>query len=370
MTFFAAITPEGETRFIDEVPRGSACGCICPVCLSPLVAKQGAIKDWGFAHIADQERPDCKPGALNLLRHLAIRELLKNPELDIPTYRNRQVHYELWEPYELRYPPGTTTTVADRPALDHWVALVNIPCTPPAPPLQVGLWVQIGKAMPRLANELKLQGQLVYRFDTPLVGTIRSEADALAHLSKTGILRWLVPPDINGQRAAALRRLERRVNEKAAQEQALLQANRDRLQQARYGGNRNDPLLAHHQTEIPAPVNPYAPAQHDASPLPEWASEVKPKTAIFGFRLRQDATTWVVFTNIEGDICTVPAMGAFEGWDEALPASIGIADNYRGWYRAHHQDINQVTNTFYRLGTKSHVASELASVYRFFKDQE
>ena len=43
---FAAIDATGELCFVDEVPRGAACGCYCPECASPAVAKQGDSKAW------------------------------------------------------------------------------------------------------------------------------------------------------------------------------------------------------------------------------------------------------------------------------------------------------------------------------------
>lgn len=35
-----------------EVHRGKTCGCICPSCLSPLIARKGTQKVWHFAHTA------------------------------------------------------------------------------------------------------------------------------------------------------------------------------------------------------------------------------------------------------------------------------------------------------------------------------
>jgi len=32
------------------VPRGKKCGCICPSCKTPLIARQGSLKEWHFAH--------------------------------------------------------------------------------------------------------------------------------------------------------------------------------------------------------------------------------------------------------------------------------------------------------------------------------
>ncbi len=32
------------------MPRGNKCGCICPSCKTPLIARQGDLKEWHFAH--------------------------------------------------------------------------------------------------------------------------------------------------------------------------------------------------------------------------------------------------------------------------------------------------------------------------------
>jgi len=87
---FAAVDHQGTIRFPGDVPRGAACGCFCAVCRSPLVAKQGALLAWHFAHEADQERPECPPGAANLLRRL-VGELLASGDWvpQMPVYRQR-----------------------------------------------------------------------------------------------------------------------------------------------------------------------------------------------------------------------------------------------------------------------------------------
>ena len=43
---------EEDGRFLDvaEVPRGKRCGCICPSCKTPLIARHGNINEWHFAH--------------------------------------------------------------------------------------------------------------------------------------------------------------------------------------------------------------------------------------------------------------------------------------------------------------------------------
>lgn len=47
---FAQCLETGEFCYPTQVAKGLACNCICPVCESPVVAKQGDDKVWHFAH--------------------------------------------------------------------------------------------------------------------------------------------------------------------------------------------------------------------------------------------------------------------------------------------------------------------------------
>jgi len=85
-----ACDASGAIRFVGDVQRGAACGCFCPMCKSPLVAKQGNTNEWHFSHEASQERPECEAGAENLARSLGIefaRELAQRRALVLPEYR-------------------------------------------------------------------------------------------------------------------------------------------------------------------------------------------------------------------------------------------------------------------------------------------
>ncbi|MDI1240007.1 MAG: competence protein CoiA family protein [Polaromonas sp.] len=62
-------------KFVGEVAKGGDCGCFCPACRSPLVAKKGRINEWHFAHESGQEHPECLVGALNLFSRLLIEHL-------------------------------------------------------------------------------------------------------------------------------------------------------------------------------------------------------------------------------------------------------------------------------------------------------
>lgn len=45
---------------VADVPRGGKCGCICPSCKTPLIARQGDLKEWHFAHRTRDVHQDTK----------------------------------------------------------------------------------------------------------------------------------------------------------------------------------------------------------------------------------------------------------------------------------------------------------------------
>lgn len=62
--------------FIDNVPNGNACGCICPNCKYELVAKNGGLKkEHHFAHThTHTSGADC-PGARMTALHMLAQEV-------------------------------------------------------------------------------------------------------------------------------------------------------------------------------------------------------------------------------------------------------------------------------------------------------
>lgn len=69
-----AVDNNDVVRHIDEVKRGLACECRCPVCDGPVMAKQGDVKGWHFAHVSGTECQHAGETAL----HLAAKQLLIN----------------------------------------------------------------------------------------------------------------------------------------------------------------------------------------------------------------------------------------------------------------------------------------------------
>lgn len=69
----------------EEVPRGLACGCVCPECGQVLLSKQGTEKVWHFAHT---KSGDCSGGYEISVHELAKqlihkRKLLLIPKLEV-----------------------------------------------------------------------------------------------------------------------------------------------------------------------------------------------------------------------------------------------------------------------------------------------
>lgn len=63
---------DGQLVHIDAAAPGRRCGCVCPECRQPLVAKKGTKIRHHFAH---DHNADC-PGALESALHLAAKEIL------------------------------------------------------------------------------------------------------------------------------------------------------------------------------------------------------------------------------------------------------------------------------------------------------
>ena len=65
-----------------EVEKGAKCGCVCPACGAPLIARNGPDVRPHFAHYRTEARPDCFETAL----HLAAKQwLLEHRQLWLPS---------------------------------------------------------------------------------------------------------------------------------------------------------------------------------------------------------------------------------------------------------------------------------------------
>ena len=75
---------DGVLVHISEVLQGAACGCVCPCCKAPLLARKGSIKIHHFAH---KKGADCAKSVETAL-HLASKQILEEQkEIALPAVR-------------------------------------------------------------------------------------------------------------------------------------------------------------------------------------------------------------------------------------------------------------------------------------------
>ena len=82
---------QGKPLHISEVPRGLACGCVCPSCGDRLIAKKGQVREHDFAHAAGS---DC-PTAVEAAVHLVAKEILaRREEIVLPSVEIEFLHHQ------------------------------------------------------------------------------------------------------------------------------------------------------------------------------------------------------------------------------------------------------------------------------------
>lgn len=320
---FAAVDHSGAIRFADEVPRGSACGCFCPVCSSPLVAKQGEQLQWHFAHEAGQERPDCEVGAANLVHRIAVDTLRAEGALTLPPYHltvrvgfsQEDVSWKSnFVPESLQWVSNPTKTApVARGLLDN--------------DARASLYVSISATPPdRLVTASEGEAVIVYWFPMPTPRDMASLASVQLHIRTTGRLTWVHQPDTYGLIARSRKRMEQQLQDE--QQQKARQAG------MRWAGIAN--RMREQQTPTPQaivmPSQQPAPASAFVDTVYDWAPNRKSRSAFVFYRLR-DGTAWVVYTQKDNSTWIVP-WPVFDGWDECLPPSVGVADPGASMYHA------------------------------------
>lgn len=76
-----AIGADGTLAHVDAVPNGSKCGCVCPSCKQPLIARNGGSK---LIHHFAHKKGACKWAAETTVIMLAHDYLQKAKRIDIP----------------------------------------------------------------------------------------------------------------------------------------------------------------------------------------------------------------------------------------------------------------------------------------------
>ena len=323
---FAGLDAFGEMRFIGEVERGANCGCFCPECSSPLVAKQGDLLEWHFAHVAGQEAPQCEAGAVNLLRRLVLEYLQEKGLPDLPPYRQRvSAASRLREVSEVvewsaEVSPGSIAWV-DKPSRTEAVGRCRLDNG-----ADVQVFVEISApSTSRPSFPAGEAGILVFWVPLPESSQLRQRSQALEHVRHQGRLYWYHQPDVRGLVAAA----QSRVNSVARDDEERL---------ARDAGRRwkavHDRLVQSGAQDESEPHGGLS-AQRDAK-LQEaeydWAPGRKPHSSFIFYRLRE-GSAWVIYQRSDGSHWLTQRPEPEEGWDECFPPSLGVPDQASKSYR-------------------------------------
>lgn len=338
-SIFAAVDIDGNTRFVGDVPSGRACACFCPSCSSPLEAKKGEVNTWHFAHVANQERPECHVGALNLLRRLVIKTLVSNPVRQyrhqatitdsLPFDTGRQKYSRTIES-SLTLAQGTSIT---------WVDYSDARKLPPrnqpvgSAPLSNGgtlqIFVDVHNEIP--GTNLMLEApdqedsfQLVVWCPEPVKGALTSEVSAETFLQRNLRTVWIRFPDLDGRRAAALEE----VNGLAAAETARLEeekARRSVVQRSLFGTTSDEDAFAQLRGLASAPAG-RSTEKYKGTKEWSWAPDLKPHASIFLYTLR-NGDAWAAYETTAGNFRVLPWPNRWDGWDEFFPPSVATMES-------------------------------------------
>lgn len=338
---FAGLGSDGAMRFIGEVERGAACGCSCPECGSPLVAKHGTEKEWHFAHEGGQERPECEAGAINMLRRLAVEHLQTLEVLELPRYSERvKVRSSLHDLSEdVAWDARLVSPVQwiERPTKAAPVGRGRLDAG-----CELEIYVEIGDqpSRPFLAGP-DATASVVFWSSLPVVSDLRKRLYAEQHIRNHGRIIWRHHPDSLGIVDAARTRLRTRAKQDDDQVERI------RQRQAEEAGRKWAGISGRlqHQLSVSEPLSidevqaMCAPDTTPAKPIEQaydWAPQRRPNTSFIFYRLH-DGSAWVVYTLQDGSHAIAAWPRADDGWDESLPRSVGVPDEELGVYRA--QDL-------------------------------
>lgn len=339
-TLFVARDAVGRTRFVGEVPRGAACGCFCPVCAAPLVAKQGEALEWHFAHEGGTERPECRAGATNLLRRLVLEELERGGLDTLPLYS---------VPHPV--PGRALIEWAPHSAGELEVLAVRGPQTPSARlPLRecgMGLVFVCIDREPAPAAPGPDQAALVARCLYPADGQIRTEAQARDFVRSALSLQWAALPDFDGRLAAA------RAEARAFSE--MMQRERQRQAGALWAAKRRVLQHATPPRELPSlPLTGPAAGLVRAGAEPEWAPGLLPESSIH-YRAMDDGSQWVCFQHAPNEWRLRPVPDHHDGWDESFPPGVAVMEG-EPWLRV--VDFGKLLLLFNAHATASQIDSD------------
>lgn len=328
--------PDASLLFIGSALSGAQCGCVCPTCGSPLVAKQGDINAWHFAHEAGQERPECEAGAANMLIRIMLEIILEQGGLQLP-----QSIQTVFEHAGGVHRDRAITRDAMRAEVVTKEAVMPEGCKAQlATQLGIfGLWIRSDGVDASSSHAPGTVGTVALFFDAKQGRPhIESLDDAVRFLNQSVRCTWRLHVDVDGREKGARDRLRLDI-QKDLKERERAEKERIRLRTAKWRTIQSN--LQNAYKLAAANVRPSKAAidngETDDAPAiktSQGSPTVQYVSYIF-YRMR-DGSAWVM-TNTSGGGCPAssllsPALADDLGWDEAMPARIGTADLDRGGY--------------------------------------
>lgn len=356
MTLYAAIDPSNRICFVGDVPRGAACGCLCPICRSPMVSKQGDINVWHFAHEANQERPECSVGRDNLLRRLAIEMIAEAGHLKLPAcaftvnggaMAPSVVEHASWE-------NPTVSVHVDDCLVQPGARVAQLMLRSDQGEFPVDLYVELKESAHTLRESTNGRGELVFHCAPPGEGDLTTLQSAKDYLAMHGYLAWHSVTDTSGEIEKAKQRVKLRVRE-AQEARWAVQAKADEERRQRAAEE-----LTHQPGRKQDPAQARAPIE-----LPNWMQWKKSNTAYFAFKTAENEF-WVLLQAAHAELVyIVPAPARWEGWDETFPPSLAKPDETRHCYVSTHP-INQIAQWFYQGRNKgSRIEGDPQAIAKF-----
>jgi len=268
------------------------------------------MKRWHFAHEASQERPECFAGAVNLLRRLAIEVLQEQPHLELPVFRKsvstKAPLPSLMEIVECRPAQRGVLRWEERAGRDKPVAMLEL-----AGGAQVRLFVEAGSSRGIRLAEFG-EGSLLFTVPLPPDAVqLNDLASAKGYIAEVGVFEWHRLPDADPLIAETLQRLEQRAK-------ALVRVREETEALHRIRSSWAPPQSVDETTLMPS----QQPRPQDASPWTAWR---KPRSSYIFYGLT-DGSAWLLVQHVDGRSLLMPWPKTDEGWDEQLPARLGVPD--------------------------------------------
>jgi hypothetical protein len=324
---FAAIDESGNVRFVGEVDRGAACGCYCPVCSSPLVAKQGQVKDWHFAHEPGQERVECEAGAMNMLRRVMAEAIQVMPPVKLPLFECQVVASS---PTKVVVEPVSWNAQFELPSL-RWSTdgMRSKPFL--AGQLSSGApfeaYAVVAESMPRRPEPSEdLVARLGYWVPMPSAETMSEGSVLKQFIRNRGRWVWLSHPDHMGLLAAARQKAQRSADEAYQQLKERMLVAQKRLAEIQA---QSDAARLSRQVQWSEQLANKARSEPDSSE--RWAPGRKPSSSFVCYELKEGQGMWAIYQRSDGVHLLVPVPPALEGWDELFPPSLGQVRDHLGY---------------------------------------